>query len=77
MKAEINELLLMLNIVAERHDTAYTLQTQYVYKTQYKKILPRQKFLKFYKNKCINQVYVNTELQCINYLNDELKLYSK
>ena len=75
MSPEINELLLALNIKAEAHETAYTFQIQYVYKTQYKKMFPRSKFLKFYKNKCVNQIYVSNTIESINYLNNELKLY--
>lgn len=75
MRAEIDQLLLILNIKAEPKETAYTLQTQYVYKSQYKKMLPRQSIFKFYKQKCINKVWINTQLQMITYLNDELKQY--
>ena len=76
MKTEIDQLLLILNIKAESKETAYTLQTQYVYKSDYKKMFPRSKFLKFYKNKCVNQVYVSNTIESINYLNNELKLYN-
>ena len=75
MSPEINELLLALNIKAEPHETAYTFQTQYVYRPNYKKVFPRQQFLKFYQNKCINKIYVNSTLDAINYLNNELKQY--
>lgn len=75
MRAEIDQLLLILNIKAEPKETAYTLQTQYVYRNQYKKMIPRQTMLKFYKNKCINKIYINTNLDALNYLNNELKLY--
>lgn len=76
MKPEIAELLLMANIVAEKHNTAYTLQTQHIYRPEYRKMFPRTKVLKFTDKKCVQQVYVWNEVDTINYLNDELKLYN-
>ena len=76
MKNEINELLLVLNLKAEPKETSYTFQTQYVYRTNYKKIIPRQTFLKFYKNRCINKVYISNNIEALNYLTNEIKLYN-
>jgi len=76
MKQEIDQLLLILNIKAEKYETAYTLQTQYVYRAERKKMLPRQCFLKFYKNKCANKIYMSNNMESLNYLTNELKLYN-
>lgn len=75
MKSMVDELLLILNIKAEPKETAYTFQTQYVYKPEYKKILPRKSIFKFYKSKCVNKVWIFGDVDAINYINDELKLY--
>ena len=75
MRAEIDQLLTVLNIKAEPKETSYTLQTQYRYKPQYKAMFNATCILKFYKNKCINRIFV-TGINIIKYLNDEIKLYN-
>ena len=75
MRAEIDQLLLILNIKAEKHETAYTLQTQYRYKSEYKAMMNATCVLKFYKHKCINKIY-STGMNLIKYLNEEIKLYN-
>lgn len=75
MRAEIDQLLLILNMRAEPKETTYTLQTQYRYKPEYKAMLNATCILKFYKKRVINKVYL-TGINLINYLNDEMKLYN-
>ena len=76
MVKDIENLLLVLNIKAEPKETAYTFQTQLVYESKVHKMMPRFKILKFYKSKCINQIYTFGNADIIKYISEELKLYN-
>lgn len=76
MSKDIENYLLVLNIKAEPKETTYTFQTQRAYYPKYKKMLPRFKMLKYYKNKCINQVLMFGDAQIIKYISEEMKLYN-
>ena len=72
----VKDLLLALNMMAEKNETQYVLQFEYAYNNESKRLYSRNKLLKFYKNKLINKIKTGNEANTIEIITKEMQLYA-
>ena len=71
----VKDLLLALNMMAEKKETQYVLQFEYAYNNQSRRLYSRNKLLKFYKNKLINKIKAGNDAITIEVITKEMQLY--
>lgn len=75
-KDVIKELFLVLNIKSAKDKIVYNYQIEYTYIPKSQNILPRQRVLKFNNGKLERKIFVNGNIDLINFLNNEIKIYN-
>ena len=72
----IRDLFLVLNIKSSKKNIVYNYQIEYVYNKDYNKIFPRRRILKFANNKLEKKMCVSNDIEIIEFLNNEMKIYN-
>ena len=72
----IRDLFLVLNIKSSKKNIVYNYQIEYVYNKDYNKIFPRRRILKFTNNKLEKKMCVSNDIEIIEFLNNEMKIYN-
>ena len=70
------ELLLALNLMAEKKETQYVLQYNYSFNNKTKRIYNRSLILKYYKTKLIHKIKVSGDPEIVSFVCNEMKLYA-
>ena len=77
MKDAVLDLLLIVNIKAEKCGYSYNFQSERCYNNTHKTLYSRQSILKYYGRKLVEKTKVYSMIATINYLSNEIKQYDK
>ena len=75
MKSIVQDLLLALNIESTKKGFSYNLQSELVYSPKYNGLWRRQTIIQYKGNKLIKKNKVNTDINMIEFLSNEIKQY--